>query len=513
MARPDRNQSSLESRLLAVGYAAVVAIFLSVVWYACTGPRGSDQFWYLGDILTLLEHRPAVTNTVYPGPLIRGLTTVKDFAFIHNTLILYAVLPLARVLGAYAGWILLDTVLALGVATTLAVVLNQVASKGTALVGFALFLLTPLTIWQTCNVLQEMGYCAATTLVAVLYVYSDRGLGWWIAIFATVCIGVLVHPLFIPLACALPVAFLWQRRRRIRVADVGLAVACVAIGLLLARMNAVWFPTMRPPHLRDIFVGTVPGVGNMEWQLRANPPPVTIGLLISKVRDALARQFNLSEQAIFVWPANVMALCSLLLFRHRRADDRIARLTAATAVLLALIAFMVCCHTNQFRSTQIVTPVIVLGFTVYAHRTLLPRFGRRWLVTAAIVAVGGFVAADLIIAQRIHVEGIEARSDIAAIRAQTKALDENAHVVIEVATSGEPQMLAYALRPRPCLILKEGYLSKKRTRDLLASFRPKLIFCRPESELPDLAHASPRPGAWPGRYHELRAYTVDRGYE
>lgn len=513
MPNPNRNTTKLEFVLLAAGYAAAITIFLSVVWYACTGPRGSDQFWYLGDILTLLEHRPMVTNTVYPGPLLRGLTTVKDFAFIHNTLILYAVLPLARAFGAYAGWMVFDTVLALGIATILAAVLNEVASKGTALIGFALFLLTPLTIWQTCNVLQEMGYCAVTALVTVLYVYSDRGLGWWIAIFATVCIGILVHPLFIPLACALPVAFLWQRRRRIRVVDVGLAVACVALGLLLARMYPIWFPTMRPPSLRAIFVGTVPGVGNMEWQLRANPPPVSIGLLISKIRDALARQFTLSDPAVFVWPANVMALGALLLFRHRRADERVARLAAATAVLLALVACMVCCHTNQFRSTLIVTPAIVLGFAVYGQRTLLPRLGRRWLAAAAIVAVSTFTAVDLVIAQQLHVEGIEARHTIAAVQAQTGSLDKRARVVIEVRTSGEPQMLSYALRPRPCLILKEGYLSKERTRDLLASFRPELIFCRPESTLPKLAHASARPDTWPGRYHELRAYEVDRGGE
>ena len=69
-------------------------------------------------------------------------------------------------------------------------------------------------------------------------------------------------------------------------------------------------------------------------------------------------------------------------------------------------------------------------------------------------------------------------------------------------------MLAYALRPRKCLILKQGYLPPQTLRQLLATFRPKIIFCRPESDLPKQAGATRLEANWPAQYDEFEAYQV-----
>ncbi len=123
-------------------------------------------------------------------------------------------------------------------------------------------------------------------------------------------------------------------------------------------------------------------------------------------------------------------------------------------------------------------------------------------------ALIGFVTIDAVIAWHLHRQGKQAAMTIETIRRQTENLADDQRVVIEAGSSSEPLMLAYALRPRKCLILKQGYLPPRMVRQLLATFSPKIIFCRPESDLPKQAGATHLEANWPGQYHEFQAYQV-----
>jgi hypothetical protein len=489
-------------------YAGVTLVFVVVVLYACSGPRGSDQFWYLGDTMTLLAGEPPLTNFLFPGPLLRDDYPVEKSYFVHHTLVSYMVLPFAGWLGAYHGWIAFNIVCALTAAVLIAAALHRLASPSVALIGYSVFLLLPLTIWQTANMLQEVAFCMMTALLTVLYVFGERSLVRWIAIFAVCGVAVLCHPLYLPVAGALPFVFLWQKRHALKVRHFVLAGVVLGAVLFLQTMKSRWFPSTFEPSLTAKILSTIPGQGNMEWHFRAELPALTLGLLISKAWHALKCQLALLPTAVFFWPANVLLLGSMLLISHRNENPRIARLVSATAVFMGLFALLICSFRNQFRYSLIITPAILISTAVYAHRAFTSARRRRVAAGVAVAALLGFATIDTAIARRLHREGKHAAVAIEDIRRQTESLANDQCVVIEVASSSEPLMLAYALRPRKCLILKRGYLPPDKVQWLLAKLGPKIVFCRPGSDLPEQAGATRLEANWPGRYHEFEAYEV-----
>ncbi len=361
-----------------LAYAGITLTFVGVMLYACSGPRGSDQFWYLGDTITLMAGEPPLTNSIYPGPLLRDEFPVEKSYFTHHTFLSHMVLPFARWLGAYRGWIAFNIVSALTAAAVIAVTLHRLASSSVALIGYGVFLLLPLTIWQTGNMLQEIALCMMAALITVLYVFGEKNVVCWIALFAVCAAAVLCHPLFLPLAAVLPFLFLWQKRHALTVGHFVLAgLALGAVGFLQT-MKSQWFPSTFPPSLTAIIVHVIPGKGNMEWLFRPELSPLTLGLMVSKILHALKSQLAMSPMAVFFWPANIMLLGSALLIGRRKEDPRIARLVSASVVFMGLFALLVCCHQNQFRYSLIITPVTLLSTAVYAHRAFTPGDADAW---------------------------------------------------------------------------------------------------------------------------------------
>jgi hypothetical protein len=321
-------------------------------------------------------------------------------------------------------------------------------------------------------------------------------------------VAALCHPLYLPVAGALPFVFLWQKRHALKVRHFVLAGVVLGAVLFLQTIKSRWLPSTLQPSLTAIILGAIPGKGNMEWHFRAELPALTLGLMISKIWDALKCQLALLPTAVFFWPANVMLLGSVLLLRRRKEDPRIARLVSATLVFVGLFALLVCFHQNQFRYSLIITPAILISTAVYAHRAFTSARRRRVAAGVAVAALLGFATIDAAIARRLHREGKQAAVAIEDIRRQTESLANDQCVVIEVASSSEPLMLAYALRPRKCLSIKRGYLPPEKVQWLLAKLSPKIVFCRPGSDLPEQAGATRMDANWPGQYHEFQAYEV-----
>lgn len=493
--------------VLPLAYAGTTLVFLAITLYACSGPRGSDQFWYLGDTITLMADEPPLTNTIFPGPLLRGEFTVEKNYFNHHTLVSHLVLPFATRLGAYRGWIAFNIVSALTAAALIAVGLRRLTTPRVALIGFAVFLLLPVTIWQTGNILQEAAFCMITALLTVLYVIGERSQLRWMILFAVSGAAVLCHPLYLPLALILPAVFLWRQRSvltTVHYLTAGLALGTV---VFFQTVKAEWFPSTFQPSFTAKILSAIPGGGNMEWHFRAELPALTLGLVISKVVHALKYQFALGPAAVFFWPANAMLLGSALLFR-RWKEPKIAPLVSATAAFITLFALLVCLHQNQFRYLLIITPAILMSTAVFAHRAFTSARSRQYAAWLLATVLLGFAAIDVALAQRLRRDGTQAAMTIENIRRQAEGLADDQRIVIEAGSSSEPLMLAYALRPRPCLILKRGYLSRQEIQQLFTSFAPKILICRPNSDLPEQATAIRLEWNWPGQYREFNAYEV-----
>ena len=84
-------------------YAALLwllIIFLLGEW----GLRGTDQYWYISDLESLVNGY-GKSNTVFSGSLLRGY---DGNSFIHQTLILYLLTPIAKVFGSYNSWVIFN---------------------------------------------------------------------------------------------------------------------------------------------------------------------------------------------------------------------------------------------------------------------------------------------------------------------------------------------------------------------------------------------------------------------
>ncbi|MEE9294702.1 MAG: hypothetical protein V3W34_07060 [Phycisphaerae bacterium] len=502
------SQSAIPNSSLRLAYAGITLAFLAITLYACSGPRGSDQFWYLGETITLMAGEPPLSNTIFPGPLLRGEFVVEKNYFNHHTLVSYLVLPFATWLGAYRGWIAFNIVSVLTAGALIAVGLRRLATHWVALIGYGVFLLLPVTIWQTANMLQEAAFCMITALLSVLYVFGERSQLRWIVLFAVSAAAVLCHPLYLPLAAILPVLFLWRQRSALTTGHFVLAGMALGVVVFLQTMKSGWFPSIFQPSFTAMVLSAIPGRGNMEWHYRVELPALTPGLMISKVVDALKCQLALRPAAVFFWPTNVMLLGSVLLIRRRGEHPKTARLVSATVAFIALFALLVCLHQNQFRFSLIITPAILMSTAVYTHRAFTSARGRQGAAGLLATVLLGFAAIDVALARHLRRDGTQAAMTIESIRRQTEGLGDDQRIVIEASSSSEPLMLAYALRPRQCLILKRGYLSPQMVQRLLASFAPRVLFCRPNSDLPEQAGAIRLEADWPGQYREFKAYEI-----
>ena len=96
-------------RTAALLILTVVLIFLGLVWFAASGVRGSDQYWYVADVESLIDGRGVRTNEIYPVSVRHNIAALPR-PFLHNRLNLYIVALPALLLGAYDAWIVVNVV-------------------------------------------------------------------------------------------------------------------------------------------------------------------------------------------------------------------------------------------------------------------------------------------------------------------------------------------------------------------------------------------------------------------
>src|SRR5262245_9247276 len=156
---------SRASVLLAV---AVAAIFIVLVWVGTSGVRGSDQYWYVADVESLIDGHGVQTNEIYPVTVRYEVGTLHR-PFVHHILNTYGVALPALHFGSYGCWIAVN--LASSLLTSFLIfctVVRFTDSRTAALAVSASYLLLPLTVWLTTQPLAE----ASIAPLVALTVYS-----------------------------------------------------------------------------------------------------------------------------------------------------------------------------------------------------------------------------------------------------------------------------------------------------------------------------------------------------
>jgi hypothetical protein len=116
------------------------------------------------------------------------------------------------------------------------------------------------------------------------------------------------------------------------------------------------------------------------------------------------------------------------------------------------------------------------------------------------------LAVSVYIARYLRRDSQKTGETITAIREQIADLPSGKRILIEARSSGEPLLLAYALRPRISLVTLEGYLTQADAMRALSEFEPVFLICRPESDLLKVGEWVSIPLDLPAPYDDFEAY-------
>ncbi|MBT7171609.1 MAG: hypothetical protein HN909_07555 [Phycisphaerales bacterium] len=488
-------------------FVLVVVVFLGLLTYACSGPRGADQFWYISDMETLNAGKAPLTNTLYPGTYLRDKIPVDKTYFIHNVPSVHVGAWLGQWLSPYGAWITLNAIYSLVAAGALALAARRLVSPAMGVIVFAGYLLMPLTFWQSANVLQEALFGMIVALQIALYVSAGGAFWRWAALLVVSAAAVLFHPLFLPVAALMPLVMLWDNRAALRARHVLLAATALAVAGGLQCGKSVWMPSTFQPGLREIILGTAPNRGNMVWHFSVDHPPITAGMIFAKALIALKQQFIIGQRMAFLVPVNALLFGSLFLLRQR-GNRPARRVLLATGVFVALFVGLVVLHQNQFRYSIFILPGVLLCCALVAGRWMESSRARRWVCGVVLVGLAGFVSVNVAAARHLRREGIKSRAAIAELRETVSHIPADEHILLETPGSGADLPLARALYPRPCMFVRVDRLTSEQIRELIETFKPTVLFARRGGKLPDLLGVSPGPEKMPSMFDRGHIYML-----
>ncbi|MGE3182865.1 MAG: hypothetical protein AB7N71_14635 [Phycisphaerae bacterium] len=468
---------------------SATAAFVVLLFAANGGTRGSDQFWYVADTETLLKGKPPLNNMVFPGLMLRGESSRDSMFFVHNSLILHAVVPFAALFGPHDGWIVFSALAAIGTAAIMYHLVFLLAGGWPAALSYTCYLLNPVTVWSTSNPLQEISWGLVSAILLVLMIRARADRRSWALLSLAATIAILCNPVYILIALGVPCVRLFEQFRWPRASDLLYISIAFAAAMLVNSQKMNWLPDSAHPSVREIIISTIPGKTNLEWHYVEDIPPITLDLLWNKLVWALGYQASTNHLAVFFAPINLTLIGTLLFACTQPRDYRSRRLLIGAAALVGLVAVIAFLHQNQFRYASVYLPATISATVIGVSRVLRTAAQRKGAVIATALLIAGFLAVDLTAARYTRDEGLQSRRAIASLQEAIASAEHVDRIWAEVSI-GESMLVAYAVRPRPCLSTRAGYQNDEQLRELLEVFDPDVLICAPDSRLLDLLQVS-----------------------
>jgi hypothetical protein len=501
-------------RWLWIGYCVATAAYLAFVVMSGDEPRGSDQWWYAREAQTVIDGQTRVSNEVYPYPFLQNHRV--DNPFIHHTLSLYFVAAAGKILGVARGWQAMNVLAMIVAAACTAMIVQSIAQRrGAAFFTYAVFLLNPLTVWQSMNLLMDVFYSMFVALAAMQYILAGTCRLRWTLLCVTLCIAAQCHPVFVPFLLGLPFAFIFHAGKPVQPRNVAIAMGFLFLGWLAIAVSKLLFNSALFPTLLDGIRCCIPGKGVMEYYFDLDPRAVDIHLLWAKFLWAMKSQFLLGEDAMaapLFWFYDLTAVGSLALLAVALRDSRAKRERQ-----LAILACCVFAMHMAFISIHHAQPRVCLVFLAPQLACAAVVATKIRPLTGPVLAAGFSVVMVLFLCVDVMAVG-KVRGDAAVSQYEQEALVENITMipsedrVMHESTGGMGyQPVTYALHPRRTLVLAPEHRYPKATYQRLEDlFQAEWLICRSSSPLPVLlsAEAIPLKTPFRGKTSDLAIYRL-----
>lgn len=448
---------------IASVFVCAIAITLALVIFGSQGVRGTDQYWYVSDVQSLIDgDSTQTTNMFFPGKLLREGDSPTPNYFMHNGFALKAAAFLGEWFGAYHGWIIVNTLLHMIAACCVLISCNRFLKPRRSAWIVVFYLLSPIAIWQTVNPLLEQSYAAMTSLFLLGYLYHTRTAGFLVLLLA-IALGVPSHPIFLPPALAVVSLFGW---RMFSLKSKYYLVGFIASGMVLALAYLIGkslLPSSFQPNLQAIITSAIPGKSNMFWHYSFDQYPVSIDLMLAKFSVAIERHLLTPRLApFFVFTNAAVLLGSWLMFVRFK---KLFWLILPACMFYGLYFSIIFLQQNHPRYQQIIAPVtfIILAIFLSEVRIKIPSL-MKYLSLAAVIFVNGFM---------LNISRAESREeaiDIAKLKRELSLANSAGSFVTFDVMPHNP--VSYTLRPDPLLAIRTDMLTENQIIECLDRFRP-----------------------------------------
>lgn len=441
-----------------------ILVLLIILIIGTNGVRGTDQHLYFADVETLMRGGPPESNLYYPGKILResGGQATPNY-FLHNGLMLHVVAAIGKNPGAYKTWIGLNLVFHCLVALVVLLVSLKVVSSTVSYWVTAIYLVSPIAIWQTLNVLQEQYFAAITALILLGYINRETLSGKAI-LLASLFIGLLSHPMFIVVGFLMATYGFYQSIKKQSLPALVIAFGLLISIILAPALNDWLFPSVFQPDLKAIITGSVPGVSHMLWHYSEIQVTINSGLLFDKIAalyKAHLGELRLQPMYIFTNIA-LVGLVGLWFFRYVKYKPILIPLTILFGLYIGMCVLM---H-PQPRFQQIVSCATFVTIALCVQECLVVvRYKILHLAFACSIVVA------FAMAWHIRDQANDEFIKMAKISSMVSSINTNAKIVtFDVPL---PMKFSQSVKPRPVLSLMTDYLDTSSIDKVLELFSPE----------------------------------------
>lgn len=464
-------------------FAASMLVYLAAAVAAFRGLRGSDQYWYVAEMASILDGTAPFTNYYYVGAIFRSGFVEGTNVFAHHTAVHYMALPLSSVLGPYLGWIATGVVLtALSAFLFRWLIADATGSEWAGSIGSAAYLLSPLIYWSSVNVLQESYQGAVVVLLGFCVYRSVGSVRWAWVTLGVLALGCGIHPIFkiatLTYACAAPWIVGASARPLIR----GMVSAAALVAVIVsAWAGSTVFP-MTPTHASVLVAteGITNAVGYLEFDLATPSIELVVRKTLRAMKDHVTMLAEPSAVYYSVFYLTLFGLMALAVALRREGERRLLVLFGLTILMLVGYAGVTSLHQLQGRYLMVAYPLTFLcsaiGVTLLLDRAspdgAWATRGRTAAVLCAALFTLGSLGVDGLMARRI---GRQAKSEAAeSLRLQqlVDVLEPDARMVglMPAASPVNAALVGNACAPRPYLWLLSELLEDPRTGEILKQY-------------------------------------------
>lgn len=425
---------------------AVLACFLVLVLFGAVGLRGTDQYWYVGDISMQTELGRYASNLLYPSYSLSNGTTQLPPPIHHVPIVYLAQLWAELGLQPYDSWVLTNLLAMLLAAAFIFGAARMLKLGRLSVLPVILFVSFPLTYWHTVNALADMALAvgAAGLLFGTLRaeIYRSRSGLLIAALSATFLVWsrddfALVLLAFLGYCAWLVRARGWGWR----------FVTPVAVAtVVLAPLKALALPKHPSNGLR----GALSSQETMDFYYGL--PEFSLQALAEKGANGLVNALLPAGATEVLTELPVLLAMGFGLWVTRK-HSQYSILRFWTAVFF--VTYVAACVLFQAQNRYILpvipatSVVFVAGLRVWLERHPVVRDNRWGLRIAALSVVMLFVATSAMMARQYRAEANTGTEELNGLASDLAA--RTSGPLLAIGDSAEIIPLAYAVLPRPVL--------------------------------------------------------------